>query len=182
MIAFFRLTIKDRCSRLWLVAAVCSVLISGACGYRFQGQAHLPADAQTLFVEMFENRTNIDGLESIVTNAVIFEFSKRSRITLVSDASPADLVMRGVIRSVDISTVASRNRDAAGERRVNLTLDVRLVKPGGNTVWSTNGLTDNDYYVVTNDKIFNEEKQRATFGVVATRIAEKIFNRFTDDF
>jgi len=177
-----RSTLKGRRETLWLASAAFMVLCTVACGYRFQGDAKLPAGAQTLWVDVFENRTNVAGLEAIVTNGMVFEFTKRSRIILVSDASPADLVMRGVIRSVELKTVASRNKDAAGARRVTLTLDVRLVQPSGKVVWSANGLSDSEVYVVSNDKIFNEEKTQVALGIVASRIAEKIFNRFTDDF
>lgn len=164
------------------IAWVAAALLAVACGYRFQGEAKLPGGAQTVFVDMFENRTNEPNLETVVTNAVIFEFTKRSRTAIVSDAAQADLIMRGVIRSVEVRSVASRNKDAAGERNVALTLDVRLMEPAGKMVWSASGLSDGDAYVVTNDKILNDEKQQATLGIVATRIAEKIYNRFTDNF
>lgn len=165
---------------LWIACAAAA--LAAACGYRFQGEAKLPGGAQTVFVDMFENRTNVPNLETVVTNAVAFEFTKRSRTAIVRDASQAGLVMRGIIRSVEVSSVASRGKDAAGERNVKLTLDVRLVDPGGKVAWSANGLSDAEAYVVSNDAILNGEKQQATVGIVATRIAEKIYNRFTDDF
>jgi outer membrane lipopolysaccharide assembly protein LptE/RlpB len=172
----------ERRTLLWLAGALGLVLCSAACGYRFQPEAQLPAGAQTLRIELFENRTNIAGLEAIVANGLVFKFTKFSRIALVSDDSSADLVLRGSIRSVELKTVAARNKDAAGERSVTLTLDVRLVQPGGKTVWSANGMADSEVYVVSNDKIFNDEKERATLGILAGRIAEAIFNRFTDEF
>jgi outer membrane lipopolysaccharide assembly protein LptE/RlpB len=175
---------SQRCGRrtaLWIACAA-AALVAAACGYRFQGEAKLPGGAQTVFVDMFENRTNDPNLETVVTNAVVFEFTKRSRTAIVGDASQADLLMKGIIRSVESRTVASRNKDAAGERNVTLTLDVRLLDPGGKVVWSAVGLSDGDAYVVTNDKILNDEKQQATLAIVATRIAEKIYNRFTDNF
>jgi len=167
----------------WGVAVAAAVLLAAAgCGYRFQGEAKLPGGAQTVFVNMFENRTNEPALGTTVTNAVIFEFTKRSRTAIVGDAAQADLVMRGVIRSVELRSVATRNRDNAGERSVTLTLDVQLVEPAGKVVWSATGLSDSEAYVVGTDKILTEQRQRATLGLVATRIAERIYNRFTDNF
>jgi outer membrane lipopolysaccharide assembly protein LptE/RlpB len=161
---------------------VLAVLASTACGYRFQQQARLPGGAQRLYVDIFENRTNQAGLETTVTNAVVFEFIKRGETDIVKEPSQAELVMKGIIRSVETRTVATRNKDAAGERQVTLTLDVRLVRPDGQTAWSANGLTDGEAYVVTSDKFLNDDKQRATLALAATRIAERIYNRFTDDF
>jgi outer membrane lipopolysaccharide assembly protein LptE/RlpB len=167
---------------LWIACATAAALFAVACGYQFQGEAKLPGGAQTVFVDMFENRTNVPNLETIVTNAVAFEFTKRSRTAIVSDASQADLVMKGVIRSVELRSVATRNKDGAGERNVTMTLDVQLVQPGGKVAWSASGLSDGDAYVVTNDPILNGDKQQATLGIVATRIAERVYNRFTDNF
>ncbi len=165
-----------------LAGVTCLLFFTFACGYRFQGEATLPGGAQRLCVEIFENRTNIAGLEAMVTNGLVFEFSKRSRIRLVSDASRADAVLRGVIQSVESKTVASRNKDGAGERSLTLTLGVRLVQPSGKVLWSADRLSDSEVYVVSEDKISDDEKKIATLGVLAHRIAEKIHNRFTDDF
>lgn len=153
-----------------------------ACGYHFQQAARLPGGAQRLYVDIFENRTNQAGLETTVTNAVVFEFVKRGETDMVKEASQAELIMKGIIRTVEIRTVATRGKDAAGERQVNITLDVRLVQPDGKIVWSAIGLTDGDAYVVGSDKFLNDDKQRATLALAATRIAERIYNRFTDNF
>nr|MCU0564711.1 LPS assembly lipoprotein LptE [Desulfobacterales bacterium] len=119
-----------RWPRLLVVLLLCGALGAG-CGYRFQGKAQLPDGAQFLFVDIFENRTNQLGLETTVTNAVVFEFLKRGKQTMVSDRESADLVMKGVIRSVELSTAVARFRDQGGARTVSLTLDVQLVAPDG---------------------------------------------------
>jgi outer membrane lipopolysaccharide assembly protein LptE/RlpB len=172
--------------RFWrivrLACPVMAAVTAFACGYHFQQQARLPGDAKRLYVDIFENRTNQAGLETTVTNAVVFEFVKRGETDMVKEPSQADLIMKGIIRSVQISTAATRNKSAAGERMVTITLDVRLVKQDGNVVWSANGLSDGDAYVVGADKFVNDDKQRATLGLVSTRIAERIYNRFADNF
>jgi hypothetical protein len=163
-------------------AAVVAVATLVACGYRFQGPVQLPGNARTIYVETFQNRTNQDGLEVLVANAIVFEFTKRSETIVAADSSTADLAMRGVIRSLDTQTISSRRRDAAGERRVTMQLDVQLVQADGRVIWEAKGLSDHDAYPVTDDKFENEQRERRTAAMVATRIAERIFNRFTDDF
>ncbi len=163
-----------------IVAAAVAALM--ACGYRFQGPVQLPGQAQTIFVETFQNRTNQDGLEVLVTNAFVFEFTQRSETMLAARPATADLTMRGVIRSVETQTISSRRRDAAGERRVTLRLDVQLVQADGRVVWEAKELSDNYAYPVTDDKFENEQRERRTTAMAAARIAERIFNRFTDDF
>jgi len=170
-----------QCTRLLLVVLVCAAVASG-CGYRFQGKAQLPGGAQYLYVDIFENRTNQLGLESTVTNAVVFEFTKRSKQAMVSDREAADIIMKGIIKSVELTTTVSSYKQSSGARSVSLTLDVQMVSPDGKVVWSANGLSDSDSYSVSEDKFLSQDKQRATLAVVATRIAEKIYNRFTDNF
>lgn len=164
------------------VAALVAAVGLMACGYRFQGPIQLPGNARSINVETFQNRTNQDGLEVVVSNAIVFEFTKRSETLIAADPAAADLLMRGVIRSFDTQTISSRRKDAAGERRVTLRLDVQLVQADGRVVWEAKGLSDNEAYPVTDDKFENEQRERRMAAMVATRIAERIFNRFTDDF
>jgi hypothetical protein len=167
--------------RLAVAVLVCAALAT-ACGLRFQGKAQLPGGAQHLFVDIFENRTNQLGLETTVTNAVVFEFTRRSKQSMVSNRADADLIMRGIIRSVELGTAVARFEDSGGARTVTLTLDVQMVAPDGQVKWSATGLTGSDTYVVSDDKFFSQDRQRATLAVVATRIAERIYNQFTHNF
>jgi outer membrane lipopolysaccharide assembly protein LptE/RlpB len=165
------------------VAAIAAAAAMGvACGYRFQGPAQLPGNARNLYIETFQNRTSQLGLEVLVANAIVFEFTQRDETLIAADPSTADLLMRGVIRSLESQTISSRAKDAAGERRVTLQLDVQLVRSDGQVVWEAKGLSDNEAYPVTDDKFENEQRERRTAVLVAGRIAERIFNRFTDDF
>ena len=169
----------------WLKTAgviIAAAAMLPACGYRFQGGIRLPDNAQRIHIETFQNRTNQELLEALVTNAIVFEFTKRSETIIVDEPSQADLVMKGVIQSLESQTLSSRKKDSAGERRVTLRLDVQLVRPDGRVVWEAKGLSDSDAYPVTDDKFQNDFRERRTAAVVATRIAERIFNRFTDDF
>ena len=169
----------------WLKAAGVIIAVAAmlpACGYRFQGGITLPDNAQRIHIQTFQNRTNQELLEALVTNAIVFEFTKRSENIIVDEPSQADLVMKGIIQSLESQTISSRRKDAAGERRVTLRLDVQLVRPDGRVVWEAKGLSDNDAYPVTDDKFQNDFRERRSAAAVATRIAERIFNRFTDDF
>lgn len=173
-----------RFSRKLLTAGcVLLALLPGAsCGYRFQSAGKIPEGLEPIFIDVFENRTNEAGLEATVTNAVVIEFARRNRSALAANAAAASVVMKGVIRSVDLQTISTRGRDVAGERSVTLTVDVQLVKPSGEVGWAVRNLTDNEAYRVTNDKFVNDDLQRAALGLVATRIAERIYSRLTDEF
>jgi outer membrane lipopolysaccharide assembly protein LptE/RlpB len=167
-----------------LAAAVLILAAAGvlACGYRFQGAGKLPAGIARIFVETFENRTTETALESLVTSAVVFEFTKRNKEAVAPSAEEADAVLKGVIRSISLQTVSTRGKDAAGERRVTLHTDLRLIGKDGRVLWAAKDVAEYETYSVSDDKFSNERKQRAALAMAASRIAEKIYNRFTDDF
>ena len=153
-----------------------------ACGYHFQTAGVIPAGLEPIFIEVFENRTNQAGLETTVTNAVVFEFVKRNEAALARNAADASVVMKGVIRSVELQTISTRGRDVAGERQVTMRIDVQLVAADGKVKWAAKNLSDNEAYSVSNDKFLNDERQRAALGLVSTRIAERVYDRLSDNF
>ena len=153
-----------------------------ACGYHFQTAGIIPAGLEPIFIEVFENRTNQAGLETTVTNAVVFEFVKRNEAALARNAADASVVMKGVIRSVELQTISTRGRDVAGERQVTMRIDVQLVAADGQVKWAAKNLSDNQAFSVSNDNFLNDDRQRAALGLVSMRIAERVYDRLTDNF
>jgi hypothetical protein len=59
---------------------------------------HLSADVHTLSVPVFATRTEAYHTETVMTNAVIREFTERTRFRVTPDANPeADAVLHGTI-------------------------------------------------------------------------------------
>jgi outer membrane lipopolysaccharide assembly protein LptE/RlpB len=173
---------RFRWETLSAACALLALLLGASCGYRFQSAGKIPEGLEPIFIDVFENRTSESGLEATVTNAVVIEFTRRNRSALAANAAAASVVMKGVIRSVDLQAISTRGRDVTGERRVSLNVDVQLVTPGGKVAWSVKNLTDNEGFPVSNDKFANDERQRAALFLVASRIAERIYSRLTDEF
>lgn len=173
-----------RRTRRALAAALLGCALVGvlSCGYRFQGSGRLPGGVERVFVETFENRTTETGLETLVTSAVVFQITKRQQSAVAASAESADAVLKGVIQSVSVQTVSTRGKDSAGERRVTLRADIRLIHKEGRILWEARGVSEYETFSVSDDKFANERRQRAAIGGAASRIAEKILNRLTDDF
>lgn len=153
-----------------------------SCGYRFAGQGGFPGDTDRLFVTVLENRTQETGVENIVTAALLSELTLRKTDHLAGGIDNADVVLGGVVEEVAIRTISTRNRDTAGERRVTVTVALQLTKPGGNVVWSTKDLSDNEGYNVDDDNERTDQNRRDAIRVLSRRIAEKVVNRLSDDF
>jgi outer membrane lipopolysaccharide assembly protein LptE/RlpB len=160
-----------------LFAVLCS-----ACGYRFSEEGGFPGDTDRLFVKVLENRTQETGVENIVTAALLSELTLRKIDNLASGMDNADVVLSGVVEEVAIRTISTRKRDTAGERRVTVSVALKLTKPDGNVVWATKHLSDDEGYSVDANNERTDENRRDAIRVLSRRIAEKVVNRLSDDF
>ena len=88
-----------------------TVSLACGCGYQFVGESSLlPKDARTIYVEPFINRSRDVGIEKELTTATRGEFYRRGELRVVDNINEADVILSGVIRSLD-STVATVNRE-----------------------------------------------------------------------
>lgn len=153
------------------------------CGYQFVGQGGaFPDNVERIHVEMFANNTSQTGLENTVTNQIIFEFTRRNKAALVDSLDKADALLSGVVTSKTVQTVAPRGKDAAAQRRVTLSLNLKLTKVGGTIIWTGSGISDNETYPVADNKLATEQNEREAILVLTERLAERIYNRLTDSF
>ena len=122
---------------------ICALLfLFAGCGYEFVGQSTiLPADARTIYVETFVNRSREVGMEQELSLALRGEIYRRGNLQIVPHAEQADVILSGVIRSLE-SRVASVNRDdEVLQYESALTLDVTLRRRQPNEIlWRGQGL------------------------------------------
>lgn len=166
--------------KIWLFSLSWILVIS--CGYRFAGEVGFPGDSDRLFVKVLENRTQETGVENIVTAALLSELTLRKTGGLASGIEHADVVLSGVVEKVAIRTIAAKKRDTASERRVTVSVDLKLAKQDGSVVWAANGLVDNEAFIVDANNERTDQNRRDAIRVLSQRIAEKVVNRLSDDF
>ncbi len=132
---------------VWLFAMM-TVAPLGGCGYQFVGESSLlPKEARTIYVEPFVNRSRDVGLDKELTTALRGEFYRRGQLKIVESAEQADLILSGVIRSLD-NTVASVNRDdEVLQYESLLIMDVTLRRREPNEIlWRGQGVRLNQVY------------------------------------
>ena len=168
-------------SKTFLVALLIGVQIS-ACGYRFAEERGFPGDTERLFVKVLENKTQESGVESIVTAALLSELTLRKTGELVSGFDDADVVLSGAVNQVRIRTISFSPADVAKERRVTVSVDLKLTLKDGSVVWVARNLSDFEAYLVDTDKEKTDANRRNAIRVLSKRIAERTVNRFSDDF
>ena len=165
-----------------IVIIILIIVLCGACGYRFAEEGGFPGDTERLFVKVLENQTQETGVENIVTAALLSELTLRKTDELASGIDDADVVLSGVVNLVTISTISVSKPDVADERRVNVTVDLKLTQKDGSIVWTAKGLSDFEAYLVDADTERTDANRRNAIRVLSKRIAERAVNRLSDDF
>jgi outer membrane lipopolysaccharide assembly protein LptE/RlpB len=130
-----------------IILVLCVALLS-ACGYQFGGGGNLlPKDAQTIFVEPFINRTREVGAGPELTTAVRSELYRRGRLRLVDQAEQADVILSGVVRSLDNQTSSVNRHNEALQYEAHLVLDVNLRRREPNEIlWRGPGIKLSQIY------------------------------------
>ena len=162
---------------------ILSIMMICACGYQFAGQGTFPKGVELIYIEVFENLTSKTGIERVVTNQVVFEFTRQRDKSLASSTEIADAVLKGVIRTIRTQTISRVGTEVANQREVTMTIDLKLVKQDGEEViWAAKGITDRQAYDVTDSKLETEQNESLALARLSERMSERIFGRLTNDF
>jgi len=152
-----------------------------ACGYRFAGSGSFPAGIRSVCIPVLENRTSETGAENIFTNDLIYEVTRAKKVILTS-RDKADALLSGVIKSMSIETISHTGTYSSLERRVKVTVDLKLTGADGRVIWSAKGVSANKAYDVMPDKLATEQSRRDAISALSKRLAEKVYNRITAGF
>jgi len=141
----------------------------------------LPGGIQSIAIEILENRTPETGLENIITNDLIYEFTRKGR-SVQKNSKKADAILTGVIESERITTISRQAQQSALARRVEFIVNLKLTGSDGGVKWSASGITAFEDYDVSTDKQASEISKRRAIETLSKRFAEKVYNRLTEDF
>jgi len=141
----------------------------------------LPEGIKSLSIKMLKNRTSETGAENIFTNDLIYEITSFGKVVLTKEDS-ADGILTGVIESMRIHAISHRDSYTSLERRVIVTLNLKLTDQTGRVIWSAKDFSVSEDYIVSSDKQTTERNRREAIKTLSKRFAEKVYNRLTDDF
>lgn len=100
-----------------------------ACGYRVRSSVgHLPSGLQSLAIPAFHNLSPQFRAEQKITAALLKEFSTRTRIRVVAEASGADAVLQGDIVSAIASPVTFGTDTFGSAFLITIQIGVKLVR------------------------------------------------------
>lgn len=121
---------------------------AGGCGYQFVGESSLlPADARSIYVETFVNRSREVGIDKELATALRAEFYRRQQLKVVDYSEQADVIVSGVIRSLESSAASVNRRDEVLQYESVLTLDITLRRRQPNEIlWRGQGIRLTELY------------------------------------
>jgi outer membrane lipopolysaccharide assembly protein LptE/RlpB len=138
-----------------LLAALALPGVSG-CGYHTLGSAaHLPDTVHTLAVPVFKNKTQSYHTEIAMTQAVVREFSDRTRLTITPEAGDgADATVDGTIISESVQPLTYRTETTTVTGQTTSVTSSFLVTINVNVL-----VTDRDHRVLYqhNNYVFHEQ-------------------------
>ncbi|BBO81762.1 LPS assembly lipoprotein LptE [Desulfosarcina ovata] len=164
-----------------ILAAACVVVLT-ACGYHFSGGGSFPGGVSRIFITMLENRSSESGVESIFTNDLIYEFTRKREAAIAKNKASADAILSGTI-SLSTTTISRSSVSTAVEKRVVGTLNLRLVTPDGRTFWSSGSLSEQQAYTVEKEnETATDQNESEAIAEVSEKLAEAAFSLMTDNF
>ena len=92
------------------------------------------------------------------------------------------MVLSGAVKHVNIRTISVREPTVADERRVTVTIALTLRETDGSTVWAGGDISDFEAYLVNVNPEITDANRLNAIRVLSKRIAERVVNRFSDDF
>ena len=169
----------SNCKRILLTGFL---LVLWGCSYHFSGSGSLPSGLTRIYVSMLENKTAESGIENYLTNELINQFIMRRKDALGTQEDAEGILTGKIVYLQDIG-IAHSSETVTTQSRVVLGVSLKLTDKKGKVVWAVNGINANQAYdIVSTSQMTTEQNKKAAITILSKRLAEKIFNRLTDDF
>ncbi len=156
-----------------------------SCGYTLVGQGSLPKHIKTIAIPVFQNNTLEEGIEDIITRAIIDVYVKGGKVRLISETE-ADAMLRGTIRTYDASEVVTYNdRNEPSSYKLKVTVDIEFQDLTNDKIlWRADNLTEDadfdggpDFDITT-----QQENQAKALKQLAKELAERVLALSTEGF
>jgi outer membrane lipopolysaccharide assembly protein LptE/RlpB len=124
------------------------------CGYHTLGAAtHMPSNVRTLSVPVFATRTEAYHTEALMTNAVIREFSARTRLRITPDSGArSDAVLHGTILTQTVAPLTfNTSTQQSSSFLITMVVSVVLTAHDGKVLYENRNYTFRQQYQSTSN-------------------------------
>jgi outer membrane lipopolysaccharide assembly protein LptE/RlpB len=167
------------CSGLFFIIWIALLL---GCGYQLVGkETHVPPGLTSVAIPTFANQTFEPGIEVPFTQGFLREFIRERRVKVV-DRSEADSILEGVIKNLQIYSVAYDRSGLATEYQTTVVIDLTLKRRTGEILWRENDISETRWFRASSSVLTSESNRAAAIQEIGKFIAERIRNRFFYNF
>lgn len=141
-------------SRNLAPATLAILLTFTGCGYHTVGAAvHLASTVHTLAIPVFATRTEAYHTETVMTEAVIREFSTRTRLRVVpTEGSDADAVLHGaILKEVIAPLTYNASTQESSSFLLTMVMSVTLQDRSGKVLYENKNYVFRQQYQSTTD-------------------------------
>jgi hypothetical protein len=144
-------------------------------------ETHVPPGLNSVAVPTFKNRTYEPGIEVPFTQAFLNEFILDRRVNVVSRAQ-ADSLLEGIITNFTMYSVSFDQSGRVVEYQTNITLDLTLKDRAGKVLWEEKNFSETEWFRASSGILINEANKAAAVQKIARLVAERLRNRFFQNF
>ena len=152
-----------------------------SCGYHFSGGGEFPENIKKIKIEIFKNKTSSNTIATVLTNDLIYETGRNKNIT-ITDKDSADAIITGEIKSLGIAVIAHTGGYVSSEKRVTVTVSVKITGKDGKLIWSRETISAQEAFKTNQTKSIEEQNQNSAIVILSKRLAELIHSSITDNF
>jgi hypothetical protein len=144
-------------------------------------ETHVPPGLNSVAVPTFKNRTYEPGIEVPFTQAFLNEFILDRRVNVVNRAQ-ADSLLEGVITDFKIYSVSYDRSGYVLEYQTNVILDLTLKDRTGKVLWEEKNFSEIQWFRASSNILTNEANKAAAIQRIGRLVAERLRNRFFQNF
>ena len=173
-------------SRPLLSAALFSLLLTCACGYRTTGSSisGLPAAIRTIAIPSFQNETSRFKIEQTLTQAVFHEFLTRTSYHLQSQETGSDAVLKGTITAIYSSPIVF-DPSSGRTTEVLLTVSLRVIMLDARTqetIYEASNFVFREPFEVSTDAATYIEESQPALERLSREVAASLVSTIIENF
>jgi len=158
-----------------------AIALATGCGYSLVGAGGSLGDVHSVAIPALRNDSWEPGAEYVVGDALRREFLRRQSVRLVDDASRADLVLDGRIRTVRSHAATVDSLVLALEYEVTIELDLEARRHDGSTVpIDRDSLRDSERYLASADQQATRKNRMEALRRVSAVLAERVYTALAE--
>lgn len=171
---------KTRAGALRLIVA--ALLLLAGCGYHnpYSKRVAPATPVATVCLEVWENRTNELGLESLLFQKTADWLQQSRHIAITANKEEADYLLSGEILMVDYPATAFSVFDVATTLQARVKVSYRLTdRARGLTIWETGETLRESSYPAGADAVRRQSNKKTALTSIANEVAEQVYLRVT---